>query len=61
MKNKKMMWVLLGTAGGVAVLGAGAYAVWNCRQLRMMRAARRAGKILYKAGAVLQSVSEFAD
>lgn len=55
------MWILLGTVGGVAALGAGTYAVWNCRQMRMVRAAKRASKILYKAGSVLQSVSEIAD
>lgn len=59
--DKKLMWILLGTVGGVAALGAGTYAVWNCKQMRMLRAAKRASKILYKAGSVLQTVSEIAD
>ena len=59
--DKKTMWILFGTVGGVAALGAGAYAIWNCRQMKMMRGAKRAGKILYKAGAVLQSVADVTD
>ncbi len=61
MMNRKKMWMLLGGIGGAALLGAGAYAVWNSRQMRMLRNTRRAGKILYKAGSVLQSVSQLAE
>lgn len=55
--NKKNMWIVLGAVGGAAALGIGAYAVWNSKQLRMMRAAKRAGTILYKTGAMLQTMS----
>lgn len=59
--NKKTVMISVGSAVGVAALGLGAVAVWNCRQLRMMRAAKRTGKLLYKMGTVLQSVSGVAD
>jgi len=58
--NKKTVMITAGAIGGAIALGAGAWALWNSRQLRMARAARRVGQILYKAGAVLQSVSEIA-
>ena len=58
--NKKTVMITVGAVGGAIALGTGAYALWNSRQLRMARAARRVGQILYKAGAVLQSVSEIA-
>lgn len=59
--NKTACWVSLGSVLGVAALGVGAVAIWNCKQLRMMRAAKRTGKMLYKMGAVLQSVSGIAE
>jgi cytochrome bd-type quinol oxidase subunit 1 len=58
--NKKTVMITAGAIGGAIALGAGAWAIWNSRQLRMARAARRIGQILYKAGTVLQSVSEIA-
>ena len=59
--NKTACWISLGSVLGIAALGAGAVAVWNCKQMRMMRTAKRTGKLLYKMGAVLQSVSGVAD
>jgi cytochrome bd-type quinol oxidase subunit 1 len=58
--NKKTVMITAGAIGGAIALGAGAWAIWNSRQLRMARATRRIGQILYKAGTVLQSVSEIA-
>ena len=55
--DKKKMWIVLAAAGGAAALGVGAYALWNSKQLRMVRTAKRAGKILYKTGAMLQTMS----
>lgn len=59
--EKKTVWMIMGAVGAVAALGVGSYLAWNSKQARMMRAAKRAGRILYKAGAVLQSVSEMTD
>ncbi len=58
LKNKKMIITLASVAGGVAALGIGGMAIWNSKQLRTMRAVKRTEKILYKAGAVLQTLSE---
>ncbi len=58
--NKKTVMITVGAVGGALALGVGAYSLWNSRQLRMARTARRIGQMLYKAGAVLQSVSEIA-
>lgn len=43
-------------AAGVAVI-ASAVAVWNTRQLKMLRTYKKTGKILGRAAAILQSVS----
>ena len=59
--NQKTLWIILGSVSGAAALGAGAYALWNCKQAKMFRATRRASKILYKAGAVLQTVAGIAE
>ncbi len=55
--KKKTVWTVVGMLGGFAALGFGAYLVWNSKQARMARAAKRTGRLLYKAGSVLQSVS----
>lgn len=57
LKMDRKATVCVGVLGGMVLLGIGAYSLWNCKQLRMMRAAKRAGKVLYKVGAVLQSLS----
>ena len=55
--NRKTVWILGGTLGGVTAVGLAAVAVWNSKQMRTARVLKRAGKILYKVGSVLQSVS----
>ena len=55
--NMKVWMIVAGAVGGAALLGAGAFAVWNSKQMRTARVMKRAGKILYKVGSVLQSVS----
>lgn len=52
-----MTYGMLAAVGGLAALGIGAYALWNSRQAKLTRAAKYAGKVLYKAGSVLQSVA----
>ena len=61
MQNKKAWMITAASAMGVAAMGVGAYAVWNSRRMRMMRAARSTGKLLYNMGTVLQSVSGIAE
>ena len=59
--SKSKIWILAGTVGGVALMGTAAIFVWNSKQMRTARLMKRAGKILYKTGSVLQSVSGVAD
>lgn len=59
--NRKTVLFTLGAMLGVTALGLGAAAVWNSRQLRAMRAAKRTGKLLYKMGTALQTVSGLAE
>ena len=58
-KHVKKTWliILLSVAGGMALLGGLGVAVWNSKQMRMARAVKRTGKILYQAGTALRSVS----
>ncbi len=57
MKNQKLLWTILGTTGGLAILGAGVVAVRNSRQMKFWRLSRKAEKILYRTGSVLQSIA----
>lgn len=59
--SKKAWMISLGSALGVAAMGACGVLIWNSKQARMMRTAKRTGKILYKMGSVLQSVSGIAE
>ena len=45
------------TAAGVAMIAA-ALAVWNSRQLKMLRAYKKTGKILSRVGIILQSIAD---
>ena len=56
-KTKKTMLITLGAVGGVTALGVAAAAVWNSRQLRMSRAVKRTGKVLYQVGTAMRNVS----
>lgn len=55
--NRKAAAITLGSLGGAAMIGVGIALIWNCRQMRLMRSFKRAGRILYKVGAAMQSVS----
>lgn len=59
--NKKSLWTLLGTAGGILALGIGVACVWNSHQMKLLRGTRRAEKILYKVGNALQNISGIMD
>ena len=59
--HSKTLWTVATVMASATLLGAGAFLVWNSRQAKMLRAAKRASKILYKAGTILQSVAEVAD
>ena len=60
-KAKKSMVIALSTAGGVAMLGVAAAAVWNSKQMRMSRAVKRTGKVLYQVGTAMRNVSGVSD
>lgn len=57
MKKQKMLLVALGTAGGLAAVGVGAAMVWNSRQMKLWRLSKKAEKVLYRTGAMLQSIA----
>lgn len=57
MKNQKLLWAILGTAGGLTAVGVGSAMIWNSRKMKWMRLAKRAEKVLYKTGVMLQSVA----
>lgn len=61
MDHKKTWMISLGSVVGVAAVGLGAAAIWNSRQMRLMRTAKRTGKLLYKMGTVLQTLSGVAE
>lgn len=58
MKTKRPLMITAGIFGGSALLGAGAYLLWNSKKMRMLRTVRRVEKILSRTGEALQSVSE---
>lgn len=58
MEHCRGRWVVAGIMAGAALLGAGAYLAWNSRQAKMLRAAKRTGKILRRTGIILQSVAD---
>ncbi|MBQ7173781.1 MAG: hypothetical protein IJR88_06670 [Clostridia bacterium] len=58
MKNKKSLIITAGLFGGSALLGAGAYLLWNSKKMRTLRAVRRVEKILSRTGEALQTVSD---
>lgn len=57
MKKQKMLWIVLGSVGGLTAIGVGAAMVWNSRQMKLWRVSKKAEKVLYKTGAMLQSVA----
>lgn len=57
-KIAKKILIGVGIAGGCSVVVGMTAAVLNSRRMKMLRAYRRAGNILYRVGTVLQTVSE---
>lgn len=59
--DKKTVLLALGALGGVTAIGMTAAAVYNSRQMRMSRAVKRTGKILYQVGTAMRDVSGIAE
>ena len=59
-RHAKVTWTVAAVMAGATLLGAGAYLAWNSRRAKMLRAAKRTANVLYKTGAVLQSVADAA-
>ena len=59
--NKKAWMIALGAVSGVTALAVGAVAVWNSKQMRLMRAAKRTGRLLFRVGSAMQAVSGLVD
>ena len=55
--DKKTVLLALGALGGMTAIGMTAAAVYNSRQMRMSRAVKRTGKILYQVGTAMRDVS----
>ena len=60
-RDAKHVWTVAGIMAGAALAGAGTYLIWNSRQARMLRTAKRTGKILRRTGAILQAVADATD
>jgi len=59
--DKKTVLLALGALGGMTAIGMTAAAVYNSRQMRMSRAVKRTGKILYQVGTAMRDVSGIAE
>ena len=57
-KPAKISLIAGGSAAAFVAVLASALAVWNNRQLKMLRAYKKAGKILGRVGIILQSVAD---
>ena len=57
----KRTWIAAGVVAGVALAGTGAFLMWNSRQAKMLRAAKRTGKVLRRTGAILQAVADVTE
>lgn len=55
--NRKTVMIAAGVVGTVAALGAVTVAVMNSKRMRLLRASKQAGRILYRVGETMQSVS----
>ena len=54
----KKMLIAAGVVGGCSAAIGVTAAVLNSKRLKMLRAYRRTGKILYRVGAAMQTISE---
>ena len=57
-KNMKKIWIAAGVVGGCSAVAGVTAAVLNSKRMKMLRAYRRTGKILYRVGAAMQTISE---
>lgn len=57
-KPAKIAIIAGGSAAAFVAVLASALAVWNNRQLKMLRAYKKAGKILGRVGIILQSIAD---
>ena len=56
-KGMRTTFITAGVLGAVAELGAGAWVIYNSEQMRMLRATRRAGRLMNRVGVALQTLS----
>lgn len=57
-KNMKKIWIAAGVVGGCSAAVGVTAAILNSKRLKMLRAYRRTGKILYRVGSAMQTISE---
>ena len=57
----KKMWIAVGIVGGASAAVVTTAAVLNSRRMKMLRAYKRTGKILYRVGSALQTVSDLME
>ncbi len=55
--SKKTCMIVAGSIGGAVLLGAMAYAVWNCKKMRTMRAIHRTNAVVRRVGNVLCKIA----
>ena len=59
--HRAAVWTVAAVMAGATLLGGIAYLAWNSRQAKMLRAAKRTGKVLRRTGAILQAVADVTE
>ncbi len=54
---QKVIAIVAGSVAGVALLGGAFYMIWNCKQVKAMRAVHRTNMILHRVGNVLCKIA----
>ena len=58
---QKVVAIVAGSVAGAALLGGAIYMVWNCKQVKTMRAVHRTNSILRRVGNVLCKIAATDD
>lgn len=60
-KGKNTAAIMLGVAGGTAMICGAAVAIHNSKRMRMLRAVRRTNAVIRRVGLVLSRMSDVAE
>ena len=59
--NKKAIVIAAGTIGGITLLGIVAAMIYNSKQMKAMRVAKRASHVMYHVGTAMRNLSGEAE